>query len=119
MLDEIEKVAAAREKATPGDWRFNGVNSKPKLFGWMHEKDAVFAEGAANLDWPRLVARMRALEAVEKAGRNVSEAHTVFLVAADEGSPMYDVRVHRTAARSLKEAHNQHDAALEAAKEAG
>jgi hypothetical protein len=62
MLPEIERVAAAREQATPGEWRFNGVNSKPKLFGWMREKDAVFAEGAANLDWPRLVARMRAME---------------------------------------------------------
>jgi hypothetical protein len=113
MLDEVERIAAARAKATQGEWWMF------KLFALVHgEANARFTIEAANLDWPRLVARMRALEAVEKAGRNVSEAHTVFLVAADEGSPMYDVRVHRTAAHSLKEAHNQHDAALEAAKEA-
>jgi hypothetical protein len=57
MLDEIEKVAAAREKAKPGEWWMF------KLFALVHgEANARFTIAAANLDWPRLVARMRAME---------------------------------------------------------
>jgi hypothetical protein len=67
------------------------------------EADCAFAAEAFNLDWPRLVARMRALEAVERtAGELVEWAIDSRLVEDGE-----------------KVALTELTAALEAAKEAG
>jgi hypothetical protein len=76
MLDEIERIAAAREKANPGEsLSAKGMTivsgsrgdvsrfytpQEGGVFTAFHKKEFVLA--AANLNWPRLVARLRALE---------------------------------------------------------
>jgi hypothetical protein len=93
MLDEIERIAAARGKATKERFAAEGITlcdnlervipegnhcaglpdtrevaqfveheSHPDRPVELCEADCAFAAEAFNLDWPRLVARMRALE---------------------------------------------------------
>src|SRR5690606_23228445 len=84
MLDEIEKVTAAREKAEGAVYRcpkcrglaLSMIVNRWACYtcghGWDEpsppaDERGPFYRAAFNLDWPRLVARLRALEAVEKA----------------------------------------------------
>jgi hypothetical protein len=123
MLDEIERVAAAREKANPGQ----SLSAKgmtivcggrgdvarfitPRdggVFAAFHYKEFVLA--AANLDWPGLVARMRALEAVYDAivAEREADDDRPGTPYGPEQTDDHDAAVERT------------DAALEAARETG